>query len=107
MVPPPLISKDNIMDTQSVVDNMCAGYIQSMTGLDTEVTEPGNVYVKAKIDKTGNVNIDTASHDAKLIVKFTDDDDYDFVHEDEPVDLDAVVNRIKGLQEEHEVEILR
>ena len=85
--------------TQSLVDNMVADYVQTMTGITTEVTEPGNVWLDKKFAGTSNLNIDTDSHPEKFILCITDDDDPSWIAEETPIDLDKMVDRIKQINE--------
>ena len=89
-------------DSQRAVDNMTAGYIKLMTGIEAEVTEPGNVFLKRKFGKTSNINIDTNSHDEKLILCITDDEDHDLYVEETPEDLAEIVERINQIVEMEE-----
>lgn len=85
--------------TQTVVDNMTAGYIKMMTSVDTEVIEPGRVKLNRKFGKTGNIIIDTASHKEKMIVCITDDDDPALYVEETPEDLEEITDRINQIIE--------
>lgn len=91
-----MISKES----QQAVDNMTAGYIQMIAGLDAEVTEPGNVWVKKKFANTHNVNI--ATDRDGMVVLITDDDDPSTVVEEIYDDLGEAVNRIMQINESSE-----
>jgi hypothetical protein len=90
-----MISKES----QQAVDNMTAGYIQMIAGMDAEVTEPGNVWVKKKFADTYNVNIATARHESTMVILITDDDDPSTIIEEVYGDLGEAVNRIMQINE--------
>ena len=90
-----MISKES----QQAVDNLTAGYIQMIAGLDAEVTEPGNVWVKKKFADTHNVNIATTRNESELVLLITDDDDPSTVVEEPYKDLGELVERIKQIDE--------
>ena len=96
-----MISKES----QQAVDNMTAGYIQMIAGLDAEVTEPGNVWVKKKFADTHNVNIATARHESTMVILITDDDDPSMVVEEVYSDLGEVTDRIKEMCELSDEEV--
>ena len=86
--------------SQNAVDNMTAGYVKLMTGLDAEVTEIGNIHIKSKFGPDGgNLNIDTISHEESLILKITEDDDPSMIIEELYGDLSEVADRINQIKE--------
>lgn len=96
-----MISKES----QQAVDNMTAGYIQMIAGLDAEVTEQGNVWVNKKFAGTHNLNVDTARNGSDLVLLITDDDDPSMIVEEVYNDLGDLVERIKEIDELSEEEV--
>ena len=94
-----MISKES----QVAVDNMTAGYIQMIAGLDAEVTEPGNVWIKKKFAGTHNVNI--ATDRKNMVILITDDDDPSMIVEEVYEDLGEVTERIKQMDELSDEEV--
>lgn len=78
---------------------MSAGYIKLITGVETEVTEPGNIYLNRKFGSTGRINIKTAEHPEKMILCISDDLDYDMYVEEDPADLAEITDRINEILE--------
>jgi len=94
-----MISKES----QQAVDNLTAGYIQMIAGLDAEVTEPGNVWVKKKFANTHNVNI--ATDRKNMVILITDDDDPSMIVEEVYEDLGEVTDRLKEINKLSEEEV--
>lgn len=89
-------------NTQKFVDDLSAGYIKMFTNVEAEVIEPGRIRLDRKFGKTSNIVIDTTSHEDKMILCITDDEDLDLYVEEAPADLEEIADRINQIIEMEE-----